>query len=110
VYRFVIKWVTPLFLLILLTWWTVTEAVPTLLMQNLDDPGQLSWRWGARLLIAAMLVVGLILIRKAWRRREDVARDGPLGVECPSCSALNRPGERACHACETALGVGTGGR
>lgn len=70
VYRVVIKWITPAFLLILLGWWTVTAAVPQLLMTNLTDQSQVMWRWGARLMIVAMLAVGLWLIKLAWGRRD----------------------------------------
>lgn len=109
VYRFVIKWITPVFLVVLLVWWTITEAVPTLLMQNLEDPAQIPWRWAARLAILLMLGVGLWLIRKAWARRGATTREGALGRECPNCSALNRYEESRCHACGTELVASTGG-
>ena len=70
IYRVVIKWITPIFLVVLLFWWTITEAVPTLLMTNLADQTEVGWRWGARLMIVAMLAVGIWLIHKAWSRRD----------------------------------------
>ncbi len=110
IYRFVIRWVTPLFLAILLVWWTVTEAVPTLLMETIDDPTQIGWRWAARILILAMLVTGCLLVRRAWVKRAGELRAGPRGLECPSCGALNRDAATACHACGAALATATEGR
>ncbi len=109
IYHFVIKWVTPLFLGVLLVWWTITEAVPTLRMQDVDDPTQIPWRWGARLMIVAMLAVGCLLVRKAWQKRPAEAREGVRGIECPACAALNRSEAAVCHSCGTALAAAGGG-
>ncbi len=109
IYHFVIKWVTPLFLGVLLVWWTITEAVPTLRMQGVEDPTQIPWRWGARLMIVAMLAVGCLLVRKAWQKRPAEAREGVRGIECPACKALNRSEAAVCHSCGTALAAAGGG-
>ncbi len=70
-YKPVMKWITPLFLFTLLGWWTWTEAIPTLLMETVDDPGTVPYRWVSRGLMLALVVVGMLLIRKAWRRRGE---------------------------------------
>jgi SNF family Na+-dependent transporter len=72
IYKQIMKWVTPLFLLILLGWWGVTEALPTLLMRGVADPTQIPYLWLSRLLILALLAIGLYLIRRAWKRRNEV--------------------------------------
>jgi len=71
IFKFIMKWVTPLFLLTLLTWWGVTQAIPTLLMQNVADPSTIPHLWFSRLILAVLIVVGLVLIRHAWRGRQD---------------------------------------
>ena len=68
-FRFVIKWVTPLFLLALLGTWTVEQAVPTLLAKGRAD---IHWIWAARALMLFVLVVIVLLIRVAWQRRNNV--------------------------------------
>ncbi len=78
VFKFVMKWVTPLFLVTLLGWWGVTQAVPVLLMRNVADASTLPYLWASRLLLVAMLVVGLVLVRKAWARRVDAVA-GSMG-------------------------------
>ena len=55
---------------ILLVWWSVEEAVPTLLMENVTDPATIPWRWFSRAVMLVMFAGGLLLIRKAWERRE----------------------------------------
>ena len=68
VYKPIMKYVTPVFLYTLLIWWSVTEAVPTLLMQNVEDPSTIPYRWASRGLILVLLVGLLWMIREGWRR------------------------------------------
>lgn len=70
VYKPIMKYVTPVFLVVLLGWWGATEAVDVLLMQDVADPANVPYRWASRLLILAILGGALYLIREAWSRRE----------------------------------------
>lgn len=72
-YKTVIKWITPLFLLTLLSWWSITQAIPVLLMRNVSDPSTIPYLWISRLLMVLMIVVGLFLVRRAWSRRATSA-------------------------------------
>jgi neurotransmitter:Na+ symporter, NSS family len=67
-YKFVMTYITPLFLLVMMGWWTVTEAVPTLLMDGID-PAQHATRWASRGVMLAILAVLMVLVRVAWARR-----------------------------------------
>ncbi len=69
IYKFIMKWVTPLFLLILLTWWGATQAIDYLLMNNVTDASTIPYLWVSRLLLVGLVVAGLILVRKAWSQR-----------------------------------------
>ena len=75
IYRFVIKWVTPIFLFVLLGWWLVTEAVPTLLMRDVEDapiaydPETIVYRWFSRIVMLGLLALGLYMIHQAWARK-----------------------------------------
>ena len=73
IYKFIMKWVTPLFLLILLTWWGLTQAIDVLLMRNISDTSTIPYLWVSRLLLISLVVVGLFLVRKAWSRRPQSA-------------------------------------
>ena len=76
-FRFLLKWVTPLFLTGLLLWWGWTEALPTLLLEDVAPEERLT-RWGSRLTMLAMLAVGILLIHLAWRRRAASHRSGTI--------------------------------
>jgi neurotransmitter:Na+ symporter, NSS family len=75
-FKIVIKWVTPFFLLGLLVWWTYDMALPTLLMEGVEDPRQIRGVWIARAFLLAMLVAGLVLINRAWTRNPTRAGAG----------------------------------
>lgn len=72
VYKFIMKWVTPLFLLILLTWWGLTQAIDVLMMRNVTDASTIPYLWVSRLLLISLVVVGLVLVRKAWSNRPAI--------------------------------------
>jgi hypothetical protein len=86
-YRFIMKWVTPAFLLTLLGWWGVTQAVPTFLIKvtptSLYSAGvpeeNVPHLWLSRLVIVLMLLTAAYLVKKAWDRRPD--NEGPEGGE-----------------------------
>jgi len=69
IFKPIMKWVTPLFLLVLLGWWGVTEAWPALLMENVTDPESIPYRWVSRLLMVALVAGNLLMIYVAWGRR-----------------------------------------
>jgi SNF family Na+-dependent transporter len=69
IFRPIIRWVTPLFLLVLLVWWGVQDAWPTLMMRGVTDEASVPYRWAARILMLGILLLTLWLIRKAWQRR-----------------------------------------
>jgi neurotransmitter:Na+ symporter, NSS family len=71
-FKFVLTWVTPLFLLLLMGWWTVQDAIPILLMRGMPEEQHVV-RWASRAVMAVIFVLELWLIRVAWRRR---AADG----------------------------------
>ena len=89
VYRFVIKWVTPLFLFVLLGWWAVTEAIPTLLMRDVEDapiaydPDTIIFRWFSRIVMLGLLVLGVYLIHHAWARKPEGAAGGSAAAPTP---------------------------
>jgi len=68
VYKFIIKYITPLFLFIILGMWFVQEWLPIIMMKNVsgaDKPFVL----GTRLGLLLIFVVLAVLVKIAWRRR-----------------------------------------
>jgi len=69
IYKFIIKYITPLFLLLILGFWLVQEGIPTMSMKNIpiaDKPYILATRIGLILLFATL---GL-LVKIAWKKRK----------------------------------------
>jgi SNF family Na+-dependent transporter len=67
-FKFVLTYITPMFLIVMMGWWTVTEAIPVLLMHNRPE-AEIPVRWASRGVMAAIFIVQLILINRAWKRR-----------------------------------------
>lgn len=65
-FYFILRWVAPLFLTFLLAWFGATAMWPALRMDGVA-PEQIGGRWLARSIMIAMVVVGLVLIRKAFQ-------------------------------------------
>ena len=69
-YKWVMKWVTPLFLIVLLGWWGFTEAIPKLMMDGVPAEN-VPYLWLARGLMVAMSLTGLWLIKRSWDRKQQ---------------------------------------
>jgi len=68
VYKFIIKYITPLFLLAILGFWLVQEGLPTLLMKNVS-PANRPVVLAVRLMLLAIFAGLAWSVRVAWRRR-----------------------------------------
>jgi SNF family Na+-dependent transporter len=73
-FKFILTYVTPVFLLVMMVWWTIIEAIPTLQMEGVPDD-QRGVRTASRLVMVAILIVQVLLIRYAWARkaRKEIA-------------------------------------
>ncbi|MCX7832702.1 MAG: sodium-dependent transporter [Ignavibacteria bacterium] len=69
-YKFIMKYITPLFLLILLGFYTYQEFISKILMEDVQDPVDKPYLWGARILIILFFVSTFILIHFAWRKKK----------------------------------------
>jgi NSS family neurotransmitter:Na+ symporter len=67
-FKFVLTYVTPAYLIVMMAWWTWTEAIPTFKMAGIA-PDQVTTRWASRGVMLLILVVQLYLIKLAWARR-----------------------------------------
>jgi NSS family neurotransmitter:Na+ symporter len=70
VFRFVIKYITPAFLLIILIAWSVISAWPKLICQN-KPAGDIPFIIAARVLMLATVAMFLVLTYFAWRRKRN---------------------------------------
>ncbi len=68
-FKFVLRYITPVYLLVMLGVWTYQDAVKEFLMTG-KDPANRPYLWGARVMIGAILLAALLLIRKAWNKKK----------------------------------------
>ena len=69
IYKFIIKYITPVFLLLILGFWLYQEGIPTILMRNIpagDKPYVFATRIALVLLFAGLAV----MVKIAWRKRK----------------------------------------
>jgi len=69
IFRFIIKYVTPIYLLILLGVWTYQDAVKEFMMEGKDEASR-PYLWVARAMILVILLIVIFLIRTAWKRKK----------------------------------------
>ena len=71
--KFVMTYVTPAYLLIMLTWWGVTEAWPILTLETSAGGAPVTaenapYIHASRALMLLILAIGALLVRVAWKR------------------------------------------
>jgi len=70
IYRFVIKFVTPFFLILILGSWFFQEGIPTILLKNISDADK-PYVWATRLGLLVLFLTLVILVKVAWKRRRS---------------------------------------
>ncbi|MFH1996472.1 MAG: sodium-dependent transporter [Candidatus Omnitrophota bacterium] len=68
IYKFIIKYITPLCLLIILGRWVYTKGVPTFFMEGVAREN-VPYVLGTRLLLVGMFAALAIMVKLAWKRR-----------------------------------------
>ena len=68
VYKLIIKYVTPVFLLFILGFWFYQEGIPTILMKNAAAPDR-PFILASRLFLAAIFILLAVLVKLAWKRK-----------------------------------------
>lgn len=68
-FKFIIKYVTPLYLIIIFGFWTYQEAIPTFMMHGIAEE-QIPYRWLSRGLMVLIFGIFVYLVRKAWKNKE----------------------------------------
>lgn len=72
-YKFIIKYITPLFLLFILGFWIVKEGLPMIVMKNVTSE-QYPYVLFIRGLILIIFIVLAISVAYAWKRRKILIR------------------------------------
>jgi len=68
-YRWIIKYVTPLFLLLILGFWLIQDWLPVLFCQGVPEEN-LPYVIGTRLMLFTLFAGLALMVRQSWKRRE----------------------------------------
>ena len=69
IYKFIIRYVTPVFLFLILGFWLYQEGISTILMKNVSQ-GDKPYILGARLMLLGIFIALAILVKIAWGKRK----------------------------------------
>jgi SNF family Na+-dependent transporter len=73
IYKFIIKYVTPLFLFLILGMWLKQEWLPIILMKEVASADR-PFVFGTRLGLLFIFLILAILVKIAWRRRGNLGK------------------------------------
>ncbi|MDP3919329.1 MAG: sodium-dependent transporter [Candidatus Omnitrophota bacterium] len=76
VFYYIMKYVTPIYLIILLGFWFFQDGIDVLLMKGVPAENY-AYIWFARFLLGLILVVMLISVRIAWQRKHVIRKRVP---------------------------------
>ncbi len=67
IFYYIMKYVTPIVLMVLMTWWFIDTAIPTLLLEGVASEN-VPYIWGARIFMIVIAAGLILLVRAAWKR------------------------------------------
>jgi len=70
IYKFIIKYITPLFLITILISWTIQHAIPTLLLKNLNREN-LVYILMTRVILLSLFIGLCILVKISWSKKGE---------------------------------------
>ncbi len=73
IYRFVIKYITPTFLIVILVGWFIQNGLDVVLMKNVEEVNRPYIFW-TRIGLVALFTVLALLVALAWRKRKTGVR------------------------------------
>jgi len=76
IFYYIMKYITPLYLLILIIAWTWQQGIPVITMKGVK-PEEIFWKWGARILMLGIIVVLIISVRTVWKRNDSLNKEFP---------------------------------
>lgn len=68
IFFYIMKYVTPAALLVVMVWWFANDAIPILLLHNVSPENKI-YIWGARALMLLFIAGLLLAIKIAWKLR-----------------------------------------
>ena len=78
IFFYIMKYVTPVVIFILMVWWTVQSAIPTFLLNGVN-PEDKPVYWGSRALMAVIFIGLIFMVKKAWNKYK--IQDEKIGIK-----------------------------
>jgi len=69
IYKFIIRYITPLFLLLILGFWTYQQAIPTLLLKGVAKEN-IPFVLFTRFVLVLLFLTIAIMVKKAWEKKK----------------------------------------
>jgi hypothetical protein len=69
VYKFIIKYITPVFLILILGSWFIQQGIPTIMMKGVSEANK-PFVLGTRIGLLVIFTVLCVLVKIAWRKRK----------------------------------------
>lgn len=69
IFFYIMKYITPTLLLIVMTWWLINDAIPILLLRNVPSEN-VPYVIASRIFMIGMLILLFYLIHKSWKKKE----------------------------------------
>nr|MBP7793295.1 sodium:calcium symporter [Candidatus Goldiibacteriota bacterium] len=68
IYKFILKYVTPLFLVFILVGWFVQQGIPFILMKGVEEANK-PYIIGTRIGLLVLLLLLIVMVKVAWKKR-----------------------------------------
>jgi SNF family Na+-dependent transporter len=75
VFKFILKYVTPVYMLVVLGAWTYQEAIAKFLMKG-EEASRHPYLWGARAMFVGLILLTILMVWLAWRKKNNRSRNG----------------------------------
>jgi hypothetical protein len=73
VFKFILKYITPVYMLVVLGGWAYQEAIAKLLMKG-EPVSHRPYLWGARAMFLGLILLTILMVWLAWRKRKNQPR------------------------------------
>ncbi len=69
-FKYIIKYVTPAYIIFILIAWSIQDAIPTFLMKEVDNPGDVPYLWAARGFMVLIFGALTWMVFAAWKKNK----------------------------------------
>jgi SNF family Na+-dependent transporter len=73
IFKFILNYVTPVYMLVVLGAWTYQEAIGKFLMKG-EEQSRHPYLWGARAMFVGLILLTVLMVWLAWRKKKNQAR------------------------------------